>query len=84
MTGKRFNLPAFLQIRNQRICDLIREIQNNFLAAFSGDDERILLKIKIVDIQADALADSDACTSNCLQDHIQTSVMIVFGSFDQT
>ena len=60
MSGKRFDLLPLGQIILERIGNLIRQIQNDFLAAFAGDDKGVLLKIEIVDVQPDAFADADA------------------------
>ena len=59
MAWERFDFSAFGQIILQRVCDFVGKVQNNFFAAFAGDNKGVLLKIKIVDIQPDALADTD-------------------------
>ena len=62
MAGERLNLPALFEIILERLCNLIRQVEDDILAAFSCDDKGVLLKIKVVDIQANAFADTNTRT----------------------
>ena len=60
MAGQSFDFFALDQIRFKRVCNFIRKVQNDFFAAFSGDDKGILFKVKIINVQAYTFADANA------------------------
>ena len=60
MAGQRFDLFALLEVILERAGNLVGQVQDDLLAALARDDERVLLKVKIVDVQAYAFADADA------------------------
>ena len=60
MARQRLDFLALGEIILERAGNLVGEIQYDLFAALARDDEGILLKIEIVDVQADAFADADA------------------------
>ena len=68
MARQSFDLTALLQIICQSFGNLWREIQDHLIAALAGDQEGVLLKIHIVNIDAYQLGNTDAGAQKQRQD----------------
>ena len=64
----RLDKLAFFQIGLQRVGHFLRKIQNDLISALARDQNRIQMKIQIVDVYSDAFADAHTRSEEKHQD----------------
>ena len=64
MSGQRNDQFPLIQVIHQRVLDFIAEVDDDFLSAFSVDADAVISEVDVLDIQADALRNTDSCAQH--------------------